>query len=118
MRGGIGSGERSELGCGGEDQGLVAGFVVAGRVRSGAGLGDDLHGAVEEFDYVGDVEVVLIESGEEEDFIFLDRTAESGSALLLVAMGLESHEGIGARRIRCRGCNRVQCRASDWSRIW
>ena len=72
MRGGIRSGERSELGGGGEDQGLIAGFVVAGSVRSGAGLGDDLHSAVEKFDHIGDVEVVLIESGEEEDFVFLD----------------------------------------------
>ena len=95
LRGGIGSGERSELRGGGEDEGLVAGFVVAGRIGSGAGLGDDLHGAVEEFDDIGNVEVVLIESGEEEDFVFLERTADGASALLLAAVGLEGHKGIG-----------------------
>ena len=83
------------MGGGGEDESLIAGFVVAGRIRSGAGLRDDLHGAVEEFDYVGDVEVVLIESGEEEDFILLDGTADGASALLLAAVRLEGQEGIG-----------------------
>ena len=51
---------------------------------------DDLHGAVEELDYVGNVEEVLIEAGEEEDFVFLDGTAEGGCALLLDAVRVES----------------------------
>jgi len=72
---GIFSGKRRELGGGGENEGLVAGFVVSGSVRSGAGLRDDLRAAVEEFDYVGNVEVVLVEPSEQEDFIFLDGTA-------------------------------------------
>jgi hypothetical protein len=35
-------------------------------------LRDNLHGAVEEFDDVGNVEIVLIETAEEENFIFLE----------------------------------------------
>ena len=79
----------------GKDQCLVAGFVIAGGVRSGAGLGDDLHGPVQKFNHVGDVEVVLIESAEEEDFVFLDGAADRASALLLAAVRLERHEGVG-----------------------
>ncbi len=95
LRGRIRSGQRIELGGRGEDQGLIAGFVIAGGVRSGAGLRDDLHGAVEEFDDVGDVEVVLIESGEEEDLVLLDGTADGASALLLAAVRFEGQEGVG-----------------------
>jgi len=95
LGGGIGSGEGGKLGGGSEDEGLVAGFVVARRVRSGAGLRDHLHGAVEELDDIGNVEVVLIETGEEEDFVFLEGTADGASALLLAAVGLEGHKGIG-----------------------
>jgi hypothetical protein len=39
---------------------------------------------------------VLIESREEEDFVFLDGTADGASALLLSAVGLEGHEGVGS----------------------
>ena len=39
LRGGIFSGERGELGGGGEDQGLVGSFVVSRRVRPGAAAG-------------------------------------------------------------------------------
>jgi len=74
---------------------LIAGFVVAGRVGSDAGLRHNLHGAVEKFDDVGDVEVVLIESSEEEDFIFMNGAADGGAALLLAAVGLEGEVGIG-----------------------
>ena len=35
---------------GSEDQSLVGGFIVAGCVGSGGGLGDDLRAAVEKFD--------------------------------------------------------------------
>ncbi len=38
---------------------------------------------------------MLVEPAEEEDFVFPDGTAERGSALLLAAMRLESHHGIG-----------------------
>ena len=95
LSGGIFSGEGGELGGGGEDQGLIAGFVVSGSERSGASLGNDLRGAVQEFDYVGDVEVVLIESGEEEDFILLDGATDGASGLLLAVVGLEGEEGVG-----------------------
>ena len=93
MRGGIRAGEGGELSGGGEDESLVAGFVVAGSEGPGSGLRDDLHGAVEEFDDVGNVEVVLIEAGEEEDFVFLEGTAKGGSALLLAAVRFEGHKG-------------------------
>ena len=95
LRGGKGTGKRGEVSGSGEDKGLIAGFIIAGRLGSGAGLGLDDHGAVKEFDDIGDVEIVLIESAEEEDFVFLDRTAERGSALLLAAVRLEGHHGIG-----------------------
>ena len=95
LSGGIFSGERGELrGCG-EDQRLIAGFVVAGSVGSGAGLRDDLRTAVQKFDNGGNVKVMLVESGEEEDFIFLERAADSASGLLLAVVRLEGEEGVG-----------------------
>jgi hypothetical protein len=48
-----------------------------------------LHGSVEEFGYVGDVEIMLIESSEEEDFVRLNGSAEGSSALLLPAMRID-----------------------------
>src|SRR5216684_9384784 len=81
LSGGIFSGERGELSGSGEDQSLIAGFVVAGSEGAGASLGDDLRTAVQEFDDIGGVEIVLIESGEEEDFILLDRAADGASGL-------------------------------------
>ena len=118
LRSGIRSGERSELRGGGEDQGLVAGLIVAGRIRSGAGLRDHLHAAIEKFDHVGNVEVVLIESGEEEDFIFLERTAEVPPPCCWRLCGLKDMNGVGRAAMRCRECNRGRCRASGWIRIW
>jgi len=95
LRGGIFSGERGELGGGGGDQGLIGGFVVSGGVGSGAGGGYDLRGAVEEFDDVGGVEDVLIESGEEENFVAVERAADGASELLLAVVRLEREEGVG-----------------------
>ena len=98
LRGGKGSSKRGEMSRCGEDEGLIAGFIITGRVGSDTGLGLDRHGAIEEFDDIGDVEVMLIETAEEEDFIFPDGTAERGSALLLAAMGLEGHHRIGGAK--------------------
>ena len=67
LRGGIFSGERGQLRGRAEDQGLVVSFVVAGRVGPGSGLRDDLRAAAQEFDDIGIVEDVLIESGEKEN---------------------------------------------------
>jgi hypothetical protein len=92
LRGGIFSGKRSELGGSGEDQGLIGGFVVSGSVRSGGGLGNDLRAAVEEFDYVGRVEDVLVESGEKENLVALDGAADGASELLLAIVRLEGEE--------------------------
>src|SRR5579863_758838 len=95
LGGGVFSGERGELGGGGEDKGLVTGFVVAGRVGAGSGLGNDLRTAVEELDDVRDVKEVLIEPSEKEDFIFLDRASDGASGLLLAVVRAEGEEGIG-----------------------
>ena len=96
LRGGIFSGKRGELGGGGEDQGLIGGLVITGSVRSGGGLGHDLRTAVEEFDYVGRVEDVLVESGEEENLVALDGAADGASELLLAIVRLEGEERIGS----------------------
>jgi len=58
-------------------------------------LGYDLRTAVEEFDDIGNVEDVLIESGEEENLVALDWTADGASDLLLAIVWLE-----GKKRIR------------------
>lgn len=92
LRSGVRSGEGSELCGGSEDQSLVAGLIVAGRIRPGASLRHNLHRPIEKFHYVRYAEVVLIESGKEKDFISLERAAERGSALLLLAVRLERHE--------------------------
>src|SRR5579864_1036378 len=87
------------MGGGGEDQSLIGGFVVSGRVRSGAGGGHNFRAAIEEFDYVGRVEDVLIESGEEENLVALEWAADGASELLLAIVRLERQEGIrGAER--------------------
>ncbi len=94
LRGGIFSGERGELGGGSEDQSLIGGLVIAGSVWSGRGLGHDLRTAVEEFDYVGGVEDVLIESGEEENLVSLNGAADGASELLLAIVRLKGEERI------------------------
>ena len=68
---------------GSEDQGFIGGFVVSGSEGSGSGGGHDLRSAIEEFDYVGGVKDVLIESGEKENLVALERTADGASELLL-----------------------------------
>src|SRR5208337_323666 len=98
LRGGKGSSKRGEMSRCGEDEGLIAGFIITGRVGSDTGLGLDRHGAIEEFDDIGDADVMLIETAEEEDFIFPDGPGERGSALLLAAMGLEGHHRIGGAK--------------------
>ena len=95
LRGGIFSGERSQLRGGGEDQGLIGGFVIAGSVGAGAGLRNDLRTAVEEFNDVGRMKNVLIESGEEENLVALQRTADGASDLLLAVVRLEREKRIG-----------------------
>ena len=95
LRGGIFSGERGELRRGGEDQGLIGDFVVSGSVGAGASGGDDLRSAVQEFDYVGGVEDMLIEAGEEENLVALERTADGASELLLAVVRFESEKGVG-----------------------
>jgi len=80
---------------GGEDQGFIGGFVVSGSEGSGAGGGHDLRGAIEEFDDVGGVKDVLIESAEKEDLVALERTADGASELLLAIVRLKSQESIG-----------------------
>ncbi len=58
-------------------------------------MGHDLRTAIEEFDDVGNVEDVLIESGEEEDLVALEGAADGASDLLLTIVRLEREEGIG-----------------------
>ena len=58
-------------------------------------MGDDLRTAVEEFDDVRNVEDVLIESGEKENLVALERAADGASDLLLAVVRLEGEEGIG-----------------------
>src|ERR1700730_8553118 len=41
------------------------------------------------------MEVVLVETSEEKDFVFLDGTADGASDLLLAVVRLEGEEGIG-----------------------
>ena len=94
LRSGVFSGERGEVRGSGEDQALIGGFVVPGCVRSGGGLGYDLRTAIEEFDDVGNVEDVLIESREEENLVAPDRPADCAPDLLLAIVWLEGKEGI------------------------
>ena len=75
---------------------MIGGFVVSGRVRSGAGGGHDFRGAIEELDDVGGVEDVLIESGEKENLIALKRAADGASELLLAIVRLEREESVGS----------------------
>src|SRR5579862_159286 len=89
------SSKRTELRGGCKDQRFVAGFVVTRRVRSGAGLRNDFRAAVEEFDDVGDVEDMLIESGEEENLVALERAADSASDLLLAVVRPEGEKRVG-----------------------
>ena len=95
LRGGIFSGERGEMRGGGEDQGLIGGFVVSGRVGTGAGRGHNLRRSVKEFDNVGRVEDVLIESREKENLVALERAANGASELLLAIVRLERQESVG-----------------------
>ena len=83
------SGERRQLRGGAADQGLVASLVVAGGVGSSPGLRDNLRAAAHEFDDIGTMEDVLIESGEEENLVALERTADCASELLLAVVRLE-----------------------------
>jgi hypothetical protein len=76
----------------GEDQGLICSFVIAAAVRSGAGLWNDARAAVQKFDDIGHVKDVLIESGKEEDFVALQRSADSASDLLLAVMRFEGEK--------------------------
>ena len=104
LRGRILSGERGEMRGGGEDQGLIGGLVVSGRLGPGGGSGRGSRYAIEEFDDVGGIEVggmevggmedVLIEAGEQENFVALEWAADSASELLLAIVGLERQQTI------------------------
>ena len=63
-------------------------------LRPGAGLRDDLRAAVEKLHYVGHVEDVLIESGEEKYLVALQRPADGASDLLLAVVRLEMPERV------------------------
>src|ERR1700731_3099449 len=84
----------AQAGRRGKHQRLIVGFVVAWTKRPSPGLRRHLHRSVQEFHYVGYVEVMLVESCKKENLIFLDRTANRCPALLLPAMRLKSHKSV------------------------
>ena len=92
--GGIESGLLRELCGSGEDQSLIAGFVISGSGRAGAGLRNDDATPVDEADDGGLVKNVLIVAGEEKDAIAAERASEGEAELMLLAGGLEVEEGI------------------------
>ncbi len=78
-----------------EDERLICSLVVSGSGEAGAGFRDYLRAAVEEFDNVGDMEEMLVESREEEDFVALERAAYCASDLLLAVVRLECKKRVG-----------------------
>src|SRR5690348_7366767 len=98
LRGGIFSGQRRELGRSGKYQGGVRGLIVPWN-GVGAGLRAQLRTAVQELHDVGNAEDMLVKSGEKEDLVALDGTADGASHLLLPVMRLEGEKRIaGAER--------------------
>ena len=57
--------------------------------------GNDLRTAVQKLDHVGNVKDVLVESGEEENLVALERAADGASDLLLAVVRLEREKRIG-----------------------
>ena len=95
LGGGIFSGERSQSRGRCEDESLIGRFIVTGSCRPGARLWHDSRAAIEKFDYIGYVEDVLIESGKEENFVALQRTADCASHLLLAIVRAKSQKRVG-----------------------